>query len=328
MLKFFKKTILILLLLILISSLYAKNPVRIKDIAVIGGIRDNHLMGFGLVCGLQGRGDSRGFKLTQKMLQSLANNYGFNIDIKDVNSKNIAGVLVTANVGPFSRKGDTVDITISSVGDCKSLEGGVLLQTPLQAADGSIYAVAQGRIIAGNSQNTATIPDGAIIEKDIVSNFINQDKINIVLKYPDFVTVNQIKEAILTLNNELVINAVDPGLIEITLGEEEAKNPIDFIARLEVLTVTPDYISAVVIDKKTGVIVSGEDIIIQGCSISTPFAQVTIDKNKKYNFEINSQSIGELVKTLNELGLKTDEIVSLIEAIHKIGAINAKLILL
>ena len=120
-------------------------------------------------------------------------------------------------------------------------------------------------------------------------------------------------------------------MIEITLTENELENPVNFIAQLEVLTITPDYISSVVIDKKTGVIVVGEDIVIQNCSISTPFAQVTVGNNRNNsnnNFEIQSQTIGDLVKILNEAGLKTNEIISLIEAIHKVGAINAKLIIL
>ena len=126
------------------------------------------------------------------------------------------------------------------------------------------------------------------------------------------------------------MTAVDPGMIEITLGEEERKNPVDFIAKLEVLTVTPDYVSSVVIDKKTGVIVVGEDIIIQECSVSTPSAQVRISRsrNKKNNFLVNGQTVGDLVKLLNEVGLNSNEVISLIESIHKIGAINAELIIL
>ena len=313
--------------------LFCKNPVRIKDITIIDGLKDNQLMGFGLVTGLQGRGDSKGFKLTQKMLQNLAINHGFNIDENDINSKNIAAVLVTAVVGPFTRTGDLVDVQISSIGDSKSLEGGILLQTPLRGADGIIYAVSQGRIISGsisnNTQATASIPDGAIIENNIISNYINNNKINIILKYPDFVTAVQIAQAILAINQKLVIKTIDAGLIEITLTDEELKNPADFISKLEILTVTPDYASAVVIDKKTGAIIMGEDIVIQNCIISTPFAQVTVgNKNKKSNLQINLKTISELINVLNDSGLTNNEIISLLEGIHKLGAINARLIIL
>ena len=334
--KFYKFFILLSTLIFINFNLFSKNQVRIKDIILIDGLRENQLMGIGLITGLNGRGDSNNFKLTGKMLLNLAANHGYNINSDDLKSKNVASVLVTAKVGPFSRPGDLISVSISSIGDARSLEGGVLLQTALKAADGNIYAVAQGKIIAGNreqnSLTTASIPDGAIIEREITSNYIIDNKIRLILKYPDFVTANQIREAILTINPNLKINSLDAGMIEITLTENELTNPVNFIAQLEVLTITPDYVSSVVIDKKTGVIVVGEDIVIQNCSISTPFAQVTVGNNrntdKNNNFEIQSQTIGELVKILNDAGLKTDEIISLIEAIHKVGAINAKLIIL
>ncbi|OHD05369.1 MAG: hypothetical protein A2086_08545 [Spirochaetes bacterium GWD1_27_9] len=320
---------------ILSMSLFAKNPVRIKDIAVIQGIRDNQLTGIGLVTGLQGRGDSREFKLTQKMLLNLMTNYGFDLKQEDIKSKNVACVLVTANIGPFVRGGDIVDVSISSIGDSKSLSGGILLQTALKAADGNVYAVAQGRIISGtkdqNSETSASIPQGAIVEKDVVSTFTDGEKINISLKIADFTTANLIREAVLSLNQDLKITAVDAGLVEIILGEEEKKNIVDFISKLEVLTVTPDNIAMVIIDKKTGVIVAGGDVIIQECTVSTPQAQVKIstqNKEKKYTFELKSQTIGELVNILNEAGLQVGEIIALIESVYKVGAINAKLILL
>lgn len=331
----FKKTCIFLIIIFFINYIIlSKNQVRIKDITVIEGLRENQLMGIGLVTGLNGKGDSNNFKLTSKMLLNLAANNGYNISTDDLKSKNVASVLVTAKVGPFTRPGDLISVSISSIGDSKSLEGGILLQTALKAADGNIYAVAQGKIIAGNreqnSLTTASIPDGAIIEREITSNYIINNKIRLLLKYPDFVTANQIREAILTINPGLTINSLDAGMIEIALTDNELNNPVNFIAQLEVLTVTPDYVASVVIDKKTGVIVIGEDIVIQNCSISTPFAQVTVgnSRNNKNNFEIKSQTVGELVKILNDSGLNTDEIISLIEAIHKVGAINAKLIIL
>ncbi len=331
--KFYKFFIILIIIFLINNALFSKNQVRIKDIVVIDGLRENQLMGIGLITGLNGRGDSNNFKLTSKMLLNLAVNHGYNINSDDLKSKNVASVLVTAQVGPFTRPGDLVDISISSIGDSRSLEGGILLQTALKGADGNIYAVAQGKIIAGNKEQnsltTASIPDGAIVEKEISSIYITNNKIRLILKYPDFVTANQIRETILTINPELIINALDAGMIEITLTDLEMENPVNFIAQLEVLTVTPDYVSTVVIDKKTGIIVIGEDISIQNCSISTPFAQVTVGRSRKENnFEITGQTVGELVKILNDAGLQTNEIISLIESIHKIGAINAKLLIL
>ena len=332
--NFYRLTIIAIITFISAASLFpAKNPVRIKDIAIIQGVRDNQLMGFGLITGLQGKGDTSSFKLTQKMLLNLSANYGFDINESDLKSKNIAAVMVIANVGGFARRGDTVNVTITSIGDAKSLSGGVLLQTALKAADGNVYAVAQGRVIAGtkqqNSETTASIPEGAIVERDIISTFTDGDKLSIILKNPDFATATAIKEAVTGVNSGLKVNAVDAGLVEITLGEEEKNDPVGFISKLEVLTVTPDTIAMVIIDKKTGVIVSGGDVIIQECSVNIPSAQVNVQStNTKRNYQVANQTVGDLVKLLNDSGLETNEVIALLEAIHKIGAINAKLILL
>jgi len=335
MLNCYKRILIIVFIFNIVSAFAAKNPVRIKDIAVIQGTRDNQLMGVGLVTGLLGKGDSGTFKLTQKMLLNLTSNYGFDIKEDEIKSKNVAAVLVTANIGPFVRKGDLVGITISSMGDAKSLSGGTLLQTALKGADGNVYAVAQGRIIAGNkeqnSETSASIPEGAIIERDVISTFTDGNKLNIVLKFPDFVTANAVKEAVSGINPDLQVVAKDAGMIEVTLGEEEKKNPVDFISKLEVLTVTPDSIAVVVIDKKTGVIVSGGDVQIQECTVSTPSAQVKVgtqQSEKKSSFAVKNQNVGELVKILNDTGLEINEIIALLEAIYKAGAINARLIIL
>ena len=316
-------------------SASAKEAVRIKDLAVIQGIKENQLMGFGLVTGLQGQGDSKNFVLTRKMLTTLAENYGFQVAEEDIKSKNVAAVLVTANLGGFTRIGDSLDVTISSIGDAKSLSGGILLLTALKAANGDVYAVAQGRIIAGNrsqkSETSGSIPRGAIIEKEVVSSFMEGNKLSIILKNPDFSTANLIREAILTLNQELAVTAKDPGLVEVELGQAEQENPVLFISQLELLTVIPDYAAVVIIDKKTGVIVTGSDVIIQECTVSTPSAEVRVGSagsGKKNNIAVESKTVGELVSLLNQAELKTDEIIALLEAIQKIGAMNAKLIIL
>lgn len=332
------KTVLLIIMIAIVTNLFAKSPVRIKDIATIRGLKDNQLMGFGLITGLSGKGDSKSFKLTQKMTANLASNFGFKISEEDIKSKNVAAVMVTANISPFSRVGDKVDITLSSIGDAKSLNGGVLLQTALKGADGAVYAVAQGRIIAGGNvtetETTASIPSGAIIEKDVVSGFYDYENhtMSLVLRFPDFITANEIVSAILTLNGELKVGASDAGLISMILPEEEEKNLIGFIARLEALTVTPDNVAMVAIDKKTGVIVAGSDVIIQECAVSIPQVQVQVGRaeydEKKPSFEIATTTVGELVALLNNGGLESVEIIALLEAIHKVGALNCRLIIL
>jgi len=329
MLKFSK----IIFFLLLTISLFPKNPVKIKNLVNIEGLRENQIMGFGLVAGLDGRGDSKSFNLTKKMFSNLISNHGYSITENDLKSKNIAAVMVTANLGAFSRAGDYLDVTVSSIGDSKSIEGGVLLQTALKGSDGLTYAAAQGKVIAGNKKENsiavASIPAGAIIEKELISDFIVNNKIRIVLKYPDFVTATQIASEIQKISNTLSVKALDAALVEITLTENELKNPIEFIAKFSALTVTPDFTSAVVVDKKSGIIVIGEDIVIQNCVVSTPFAQINVGGGQKSkNFEIKSQTTGELVKLLNDVGLNNNEIISILESLHKMGAINAKILIL
>ncbi|MBR3732448.1 MAG: flagellar basal body P-ring protein FlgI, partial [Spirochaetales bacterium] len=221
-----KKAIILLTMITAAASLFAAS-VRIKDIVTIQGLQDNQLMGIGLVTGLGGNGDSKSFRLTQTMIANLAANFGFDINEEDVQSKNVAAVMVTANIGPFTRRGENVDVTLSSLGDAKSLDGGILLQTALQGANKNVYAVAQGRILSANGAGgnkgdaTASIPAGAIIERDVISNYISDDKISLVLRIPDFETANLVAQAVKGINDKLDVKCVDAGLVEIALTDEE-----------------------------------------------------------------------------------------------------------
>jgi flagellar P-ring protein FlgI len=325
----------IFLFIFIAASLFSKTPVKIKNLISIEGLRENQIMGYGLVAGLDGRGDSKSFNLTKKMLLNLTANSGFDVSEDDLKSKNVAAVLITAKIGPFSRPGDLIDISVSSIGDAKSLEGGVLLQAPLKGADGATYAAAAGKIIAGsktqNASATGSIPNGGIIEKELLSDFITANKLRLILKYPDFMTADQIAAAISKSSPGTQAKAVDSSLIEVSLGEEEVKNPVAFIAKFETLAVTPDFAASLVIDKKSGIIVIGEEIIIQNCMVATPSAQLTVgggQQQKGKNFEIKSQTVGELVKILNDVGLNSNEIISIVESLSKIGALNAKIIIL
>lgn len=321
-----------LVLILLVFVCYSKESVRIKDIASIKGIKENQIMGFGLVTGLKGYGDSKNFGLTKKMLKNLAINYGFNLTDDDIKSKNIAAVLVTASIGGFVRIGDSIDITVSSIGDAKSIGGGVLLQTALKGADGVVYAVAQGRIIGGsketNTETSGSIPGGAVIEKEVVSNFLIDNKLEIVLNNPDFSTAIAVRDAVAGLNDKLMVKTEDPGLVEIIFPNDTEVHYMELIAQIEVLSIVPDYKAVVVIDKKSGIIVSGSDVIIQECSVSTPKVQVNIGGDKENNFSVKSTSVGDFVSLLNEADLSVDEIISLLESVYKAGALNAKLIIM
>ncbi len=334
----FNRIIFIVASLFLSGILFAKDPVRIKDIAVIQGVKENQLSGIGLVTGLQGSGDSSSFKMTQKMVLNLASNYGFNITEDDIKGKNVACVMVTARVGGFVRIGDSVDVMVSSLGDAKSLEGGVLLMTAMRGANDKVYVVAQGRIIAGKksekSETVATIPGGGIVEDNIVSSFVDNGKVRIMINNPDFTTATMIKTALTDFSPDIKVTTLDAGLVEIVPDAVNANDIVNFISQIELLTVTPDFTATVIIDKKTGVIVSGGDIIIQECSVTTPKIQVTVgqqskNKNeKKQSVVLKSTSVAELVSVLNQASFETQEIISILEAINRSGALNAKIIVM
>ncbi|MCH5150040.1 MAG: flagellar basal body P-ring protein FlgI [Spirochaetales bacterium] len=325
-----KKYIIFTILLCSAAASFAADAVRIKDLVTICGIRENQLTGIGLVVGLSGKGDSDKFGFTRKMLHNFTENYGFSLSEDDLKSKNVAVVTVNAKVSGFLRVGDSANVTLSSIGDAKSLEGGILLQTALKGADGKIYAAASGRLIAGKkgsgAETTGTIPSGALIEQDIVSDFITDGKLSLSLKQPDFTTANAIKTAITDMNGNVTAQSVDAGLIEITLDEESRKDPISFLSQLELLTITPDFSATVIIDKKSGMIVSGGNIVIQECSVSVGSLSVNVGKKNDSSFKIRATTVDELVAMLNQTKISTDEIVALIEAIYQIGALNAKLI--
>ena len=170
---------------------FGSPTVRIKEIAALKGVRENQLLGIGLVTGLAGKGDSSGSVLLKKALANLIGNFGFEIDPGDIKSKNSAVVMVSTEVPPFARPGERVDLSISSIGDAKSLAGGILLQTSMKAADGQVYAVAQGKVFVGGAldgvKTVGTITGGAIVEKEILSEFIVDGRIAVVLRDPDFV---------------------------------------------------------------------------------------------------------------------------------------------
>ena len=325
------KLFLIFCFLFIYTNIFAVS-VKIKDIATIQGLQDNQLMGIGLVTGLQGTGDSKSFRLTQSMIANLAANFGFDITAEDIASKNVAAVMVTANIGPFTRRGESLDVSLSSIGDAKSLDGGILLQTALQGANKQIYAVAQGRVLAAADSKAdvcASVPNGAIIERDVISNYLNDDKIKLVLRLPDFDTANQIRTAVQSVNDNLTVTCVDAGLVEITLTDEEKNNPVEFITKLQTLSIDPVGQAIVVIDKKTGIIVTGSQVVIQQCAVSVPVSGTqNARSSKSNNLEISSSTIGELVQLLNNCGLTTKEIIGLLEAINRAGAINGKFVVM
>ena len=256
--------------------------VRIKDIVNVQGVRGNDLVGYGLVVGLNGTGDSlRSIPFTEDSLINLLERLGVNIEGEDVKAKNVAAVIVTATLPPFARSGSEIDATISAIGDANSLLGGTLVLTPLLAADGNVYAVAQGTVIAGGfeaegSAETVTqgvptsgvIPSGARIEQEVSFAFDELRSVRLALRDPDFTTAQRIQGAI---NREVgleVARTLDSGTIDVAVPAAFANRVAAFVSAIENLPVTPDLAARVVVDQRSGTIVVGADVRISEVAVS------------------------------------------------------------
>jgi len=260
----------------------AAGPVRIKDLATIDGMRGNDLVGYGIVVGLNGTGDSlRNAPYTEEMLKGLLSRLGANVGDEVVRPKNVAAVLVTAVLPPFARSGGQIDVSVAAIGDAKSLLGGTLVMTPLNAADGQIYAVAQGSVIssgvsAGDEASrvvqgvptSGSIPAGARVEREVAFDFSTLQNFRIALRNPDFTTAARIEAAINADLGARLARLQDAGTVEIDIAALGSPNPAHLVSRIENITVTPESRARVVIDHKSGTIVMGEDVRISRVAVS------------------------------------------------------------
>lgn len=320
----------------------AAPSVRIKDIATVRGLRANQLLGIGLVTGLAGRGDSANSALLRNAVSALVSNFGFRIGPEEVRSRNCAVVSVSAEVPAFLRPGDLFDVRVASLGDARSLEGGVLLQTPLKGANGRVYALAQGQVFtvgAGTGQRTVgSVPSGAIAEREILSTFLQDDSLALVLRDPDFVTSSAVAAAIRQALPNIEVRSVDASLIELRVPEQKRRDPVGFIAEVESLTVTPEASGKVVIDSSSGIIIFGEKVRIGKVAVSYKDVSVRVGsgpafsqaaESKPEQFTIGeSTTVEELVNTLRAIGLNTETVIHLLMAIDKAGSLYGTLIIL
>ena len=266
--------------------------VRIKDIANFEGVRENHLIGYGLVVGLLGTGDKlTSSPFTRESIRGMLERLGVaNLDGDELKTKNTAAVMVTAKLPPFARRGSPIDITVSSLGDATSLRGGTLLVTPLTGADGAVYAVAQGAIatsgfsVQGNAASVvegvptiAKVENGAIVEREVDFNLFQMDSIRIALRVPDFTTAARVRDAVAGALPANKVEVLDSGTVEVWVqGKSGVPNTI---MAIENLTVTPDTIARVVVDEKSGTIVMGSDVRIAQVAISQGGLTVRVQEN-------------------------------------------------
>jgi len=255
---------------------------RIKDITDFEGVRENQLVGYGLVAGLNGTGDNiKSMAFTRESLVAMLERLGVNARDGQLKSKNIAAVMVTANLPPFARQGSRVDVTVSALGDATDHQGGTLLVTPLMGADGEVYAVAQGQLAVGGFQakgssqtinkgvpTSARIASGAIIEREILFKLNNLKDINIALKNPDFTTSKRISDAINVFLGSQFAKPIDSGTVNLIVPEKYKDKIVSLMTQVEQLKVQPDQLAKVVIDENSGIIVIGQNVKIDKVAIA------------------------------------------------------------
>ncbi len=334
------KLILLTVSIFLISTvignppLFAQDEVRLREISVIEGFRENQLAGLGIVTGLAGKGDSQSSPLMRRFLANMVSNFAEQVSERDIRSKNSAVVLVTADLPAYVQPGERISVRVSSIGDAKSLIGGVLLQTPLKGADGSVYAVAQGSIpgISGSSNDTvASLPGGAIMEKAVNSRISENGRVTILLKEPDFSTAAAVSSAIRE-NSEFEVAFADAARISVVIPEEYTERTVEMIARLENLMVPPVFTDRVVVNPRTGVVVMGKDVRIgkvavsyQGLKISVMDDDFYSDKESESFLIGQRPTVEDFVDLLREIGVDTKGLIEILQAVDHAGALYGTL---
>lgn len=347
----------------------AMNPVRIKDIVSFEGVRSNQLVGYGLVVGLNGTGDGvANNPYTRESLTGMLERLGVNVrGAGTIGSNTVAAVMVTATLPAFSRHGSQVDVSVSAIGSATDLRGGTLLVTPLLGADGDVYAVAQGPVAVGgfkatgNSGTSITkgvptsgkIASGAIVEKEIGFELAQLNKMNLTLRNPDFTTAKRISDSINKSFNGIA-KAIDPTTVNLSIPSSFKNDIVNFLTKLEQLTVVPDQVAKIVIDDQDGIIVMGEHVRVSTVAVThgsitikvtetpqvsqpNPFTQVQdatiVDRS---DIEVREEqgrflvmeagvTLQKLVNGLNSLGVTPRDMISILRSMKAAGALQAEI---
>ena len=274
----------------LVSSAHATS--RIKDLANIEGVRQNQLIGYGLVVGLNGTGDTlNNIPFTRQSLQAMLERLGVNIRGQQIRTGNVAAVMVTANLPAFGTQGTRIDVTVSALGDSKSLQGGTLLVTPLLGADGNVYAVAQGSLAISGFQaegeaakivrgvpTVGRISNGAIIEREIEFALNRLGQVRLSLRNPDFTTARRIASAVNDFIGTPTAEPLDPSTVQLTIPQKFQGNVVALLTEIEQLQVEPDLAAKVVIDERSGIIVMGRDVRVSTVAVAQGNLTVTISE--------------------------------------------------
>jgi flagellar P-ring protein precursor FlgI len=269
------------ILVILLATAQSALAIRIKDIASFDGVRDNQLIGYGLVVGLNGSGDGDQSRFPVQSLVNVLERMGITVNRADISVKNVAAVMVTATLPPFAKQGTTIDVLVSSLGDAKSIAGGTLLLTSLKGGDGQVYAVAQGAVLTnsfsyGGSASSAQknhptagrVLAGALVEREIPNSLAGKTSLRLNLHQPDFTTATRMAAAINTKFDSRLATCSDPGAVTLQIPDAYLGRAVEFVADLELLQVQPDNLARVVLNERTGTIVMGENVRLSTVAVS------------------------------------------------------------
>lgn len=331
--------------------------VRVKDITRVKGVRSNQLIGYGIVVGLAGTGDGAGNEFTIRSVSNMLQKFGVDVEPQNMSLDNVAAVMVTAKLPPFAQSGDKIDVTLSSLGNADTLQGGTLLMTPLEGPSGDqVYAVAQGPVSIGgfnagqggnevrqNHPTVGRIPNGALIEKTVPNQFSNHNRVSLVLNEPNFTTAENIAKVInghfgYSPEGDKYARALDAGQVEVKVPDHYEKRKVEFVSRLGKLSVRPDTDAKVVINERTGTIVMGHNVRLSKVSVSHGNLTVTISteneavqpnqQNQDQNQQNNQQpqqvqntdvNVNEEENRLAVLP-KGSNISDVVKALNKVGA--------
>jgi flagellar P-ring protein FlgI len=283
------------ILAVLMSTASAVATSRIKDLANVEGVRENQLIGYGLVVGLNGTGDTiNNSPFTRQSITAMLERLGVNIRGQNLNLKNVAAVMVTANLPAFATQGTRIDVTVSAMGDAKNLQGGILLVTPLLGADGNVYAVAQGSLAISGFQaqgeaaritrgvpTVGRIANGAIIEREIDFALNRLSQLRLALRNADFTTSKRIAAAINDFLGLPTAEAVDPSTVQISVPKAYANNVMALLVEIEQLQIEPDLPAKIIIDERSGIIVVGRDVRVSMVAVSQGNLTVTIAESRQ-----------------------------------------------
>ncbi|MGD0586035.1 MAG: flagellar basal body P-ring protein FlgI [Oryzomonas sp.] len=360
-----RKTVIFIILILLLTS--NAHAVRIKDIASFDGVRDNQLLGYGLVVGLRGSGDSSQVLIQIQSAVNVLERMGLSTNASSIQLKNVAAVMVTATLPPFTKQGNKLDVLVSSMGDASSIAGGTLIMTPLKGGDSQVYAVAQGSVLTNsfafggqassvqkNHPTAGSIPNGALVEREIPNVLTGKTTLRLNLDKADFTTAARIEAVINGKFGSQIATTADPGSVILKIPESYANRTVDFVAALETLEVRPDNSAKVVLNERTGTIVMGENVRISTVAVShgnlsivvketpqvsqpTPLSSggqtVTVprtdvkvtEESRRLMVLPEGASIGDVVRALNFLGVTPRDLIGIFQAIKASGALQADL---